>query len=130
MSAPQEELIRYRLQRAREALDDAQSDMEQGRLNSASNRIYYAMFYAAVALLTTKNLSSSRHAGVIALFYENFVQTGAFPAELARYLGRALETRIDTDYKVSAPPEPAKLDEMLEDARAFVQKAETLIQAA
>ena len=130
MSTPQEELIRYRPERAREALDDAQSDMEQGRLNSASNRIYYAIFYAAVALLTTKNLSSSRHAGVIALFYENFVQTGAFPTELARYLGRAMETRIDTDYKVSAPPEPAKLDEMLEDVRAFVQKAETLIRAA
>ncbi|MCX6843352.1 MAG: HEPN domain-containing protein [candidate division WOR-3 bacterium] len=130
MSVPKEELIRYRLERAREALDDAQSDMEQGRLNSASNRIYYAMFYATVALLTTKNLSSSRHSGVISLFYENFVQTGQFPAELARYLGRALEARIDTDYKVSVPPEPLKLTEMLENAETFVQKAEDLVRTA
>ena len=88
------------------------------------------MFHAALALLAIRNLSSSRHSGVIALFYENFVQIGVFPAELAKYLGRALETRIDTDYKVSAPPESVKLGEMLENARAFVQKAEDLIRAA
>jgi uncharacterized protein (UPF0332 family) len=59
---------------AREALDDAQFNLDGGRLRVASNRVYYAMFYAAVALLATRDLSSSRHAGVIALFYEHFVE--------------------------------------------------------
>ena len=130
MTTPRQELIRYRLQQAREALDDARFNLDAGRLYVASNRIYYGMFHAALALLTTRNLSSSRHAGVIALFYENFVQTGLFPAELAKYLGRALETRIDTDYKVTVPPEPLKLTEMLENAEAFVQRAEDLVRAA
>jgi len=47
MSSPRQELVRYRIQRALEALSDAQSAVEQNRLNSAANRIYYAMFYGA-----------------------------------------------------------------------------------
>lgn len=130
MSSPKDELIRYRLQRAREALNDAQSDLEQERLNSASNRIYYAMFYAAIALLATRDLSSSRHSGIISLFYKHFVQSDIFPAELAQHLGRAFEMRANTDYKDFSIPEPARIREMFEQARAFVRKAETLIQAA
>jgi len=43
-------LIRYRLERARETLADAELLPNQNRLPAAANRIYCAMFYAAVAL--------------------------------------------------------------------------------
>jgi hypothetical protein len=130
LSSPKQEVIRYRLELAHEALDDAQFNLDGGRLRAASNRVYYAMLYAAIALLATRDLSSSRHSGVIALFYEHFVKSGEFPRDLSHQLGRALDMRTDTDYKVSVLPEPAKLSEMLENARAFVQKAEELVRAA
>jgi uncharacterized protein (UPF0332 family) len=130
LSSPKQEVIRYRLDQAREALDDAQYNLDGGRVRAASNRVYYAMFYAAVALLATRDLSSSRHSGVIALFHEHFVKSGAFPRALAHTLGQALDMRTDTDYKVSVLPEPAKLAKMLESARAFVRKAEDLVRAA
>lgn len=128
MSSPKQELIAYRLQRAQEALDDAESDLEQQRLNSASNRIYYATFYAANAMPATRDLSSSRHAGVIGLFYRHFVQNGDFPPELAQHLGRAFEMRTNTDYKDFSSPDSAKVHEQFEHARAFVQKVEELLQ--
>ena len=130
MSSPKQEVIRYRPEQANEALDDARFNLDNGRLRAPSNRVYYAMFYAAVALLATRDLSSSRHAGVIALFYEHFVKSGTFPQELSHHLGHALDMRTDTDYKISVLPEPAKLAEMLENARAFVQKVEDLVRAA
>jgi uncharacterized protein (UPF0332 family) len=58
VSDPKNEFIRYRLGRAREALDDAAFLLDVGRLNVAANRIYYAMFYAASALLAKRDLSS------------------------------------------------------------------------
>ncbi len=129
MSTPKQEVIRYRLELAHEALDDAQFNLDGGRLRVASNRVYYAMLYAAIALLATRDLSSSRHSGVITLFYDHFVKPGAFPRDLAHALGQALGMRTDTDYKVSDPPEAARLGKMIENARAFVQKVEELIQA-
>lgn len=67
MNGPKQEFIRYRLDRAKEVLDDADFLLKAGRLSVAANRIYYAMFYAASALLATRDLSASRHSGIIAL---------------------------------------------------------------
>jgi uncharacterized protein (UPF0332 family) len=130
VSSPRQELIDYRLQRAREALDDARFNLDAGRLNAASNRLYYAMFYAAIALLVTRNLSASRHSGVIALFHSHFVKTGVFPPELAEHLGRAFEIRTDADYKDFSSPDATEVREESEGARAFVQKTEELVRAA
>jgi len=45
-------LIRYRLEQAQVALDDAKYLLDGGRSpQSIVNRSYYAMFYAALALL-------------------------------------------------------------------------------
>ena len=130
MSEPKQELIRYRLQRAHEMLDDGELLLREGRLTSATNRIYYAMFYATSALLATKNLSSSRHSGVIALLHDHFVRPGVFPRELARQLSLAFEMRNDSDYEDFVTPESSGLTEMLANARSFVQKAAELIQIA
>lgn len=53
MNSEKKELIKYRLMRAREALDDAKILLDNNRLFSSVNRIYYAMFYAVSSLLLT-----------------------------------------------------------------------------
>lgn len=73
--------------------------LEGGRSASAVNRFYYAAFHAARALLATRGLDSSRHAGVIALFQQHFVKTGDFPLDVARALPRAFEKRLNSDYE-------------------------------
>jgi uncharacterized protein (UPF0332 family) len=126
---PKQELIRYRLKRAQEMLEDGELLLGEGRLTSAANRIYYAMFYATSAMLATRNLSSSRHSGVIALLHDHFVRPGVFPRELARQLSLAFEMRNDSDYEDFVTPEPGELTEMLSNARSFVQKAAELVQS-
>jgi uncharacterized protein (UPF0332 family) len=37
------------------------------------NRLYYAMFYAVLALLQEKEMGTSKHSGAIALFDREFV---------------------------------------------------------
>ncbi|HEX7409429.1 MAG TPA: HEPN domain-containing protein, partial [Candidatus Binatia bacterium] len=58
-------LAKHRLDRAREALRDAEFLLQQGSLISATNRFYYAAFYAARACLATKEIDSGRHSGAI-----------------------------------------------------------------
>lgn len=60
--------------------------------SAAVNRAYYAMFYAANALLATKGLERSKHSGVIAAFRQHFVKTGIVSMSSSRYFGEALET--------------------------------------
>lgn len=88
------------------------------------------MFYATTALLATRSLSSSRHAGTTSLLHEHFVRPGLFPRDLARQLSLAFEMRNDSDYEDFVTPEPGQLTELLAHARRFVAKVEELVQAA
>ena len=72
--------------RAHGAFDEAVLLIERQHFTGALNRLYYAAFYAARALLATKTLDSSRHSGVIALFQEHFVRTGLISTDVARAL--------------------------------------------
>jgi len=68
-------LIEYRLQEAKESREEAEILLENGKNRGALNRVYYSMFYATLALLSTKQLSASKHSGVISLFHREFVKT-------------------------------------------------------
>jgi len=87
-------LIRYRLEEAREALDEARTLYEQEKSpRSVVNRSYYAMFYAALALLITIDEGTSKHRGVIALFDKEFVNRNVFPKEMSKALHHAFDMR-------------------------------------
>ena len=50
-------LINYRLDRAYETLREARIMEKESCFNAAVNRLYYACYYAAVALLIKKDIS-------------------------------------------------------------------------
>ena len=54
-------LVQYRLQEATESLEEAEILLREGKTRGAMNRVYYAMFYATIALLAIKHLESSKH---------------------------------------------------------------------
>jgi uncharacterized protein (UPF0332 family) len=93
-----EKLTRHRLSRAKHAFNDGEQLFSMGSLEGAVNRFYYAAFYAARALLATRELDSGRHSGVISLFQRNFVASGFVDRETAKALPRAFEKRQKGDY--------------------------------
>jgi len=68
----------YRLNQAEETLQDAKKMLE-GDFSSRSitNRAYYSMFYAVLALFlkTDINVKTSKHIGIITLFDKEFIRT-------------------------------------------------------
>jgi len=94
---PSDALAQHRIARAHAALQEADLLIDQQHFSGALNRVYYAAFYADRALLATRNLDSSRHTGVIALFQEQFVRTGLVPTGTARAFPRAFEKRQTSD---------------------------------
>ena len=64
------------VQKANMNLDAAELLLEQGFLEIAASRAYYAMFYLAEALLLRKGLHFSSHSAVIASFGKEFAKTG------------------------------------------------------
>jgi uncharacterized protein (UPF0332 family) len=115
-------LIAYRLEQAEAALGDAQFLLDGGRsAQSVVNRAYYAMFYAALALLQKTGTIPSKHAGVIGLFDTQFVLKGIFSRELSQDFHRAFELRQTADYRALHPPSDEQARETLAKAARFVQ---------
>lgn len=114
------DLVSYRLMRADETLEDARILVNNNKLFSAVNRIYYAMFYAVGGLLLTKNLSASKHSGLLSLFNREFINSGLINKEWGRFYNEMFEFRQKADYKDLVRFEA-------EDVRLWLSKAEEFI---
>lgn len=96
----------------------------QHHYNAALNRVYYAAFYAARALLALRRLDSSRHSGVIALFQQHFVKTGVVSDDDARLLPQAFTKRLQTDYGDFKETTIEEISALRADAGRFVAACE------
>jgi uncharacterized protein (UPF0332 family) len=124
------ELIRYRLGQAQTTLEDAKFLLDGKRsVQSIINRSYYAMFYAALALLQKIGKVPSKHAGVISLFDTEFALKGVFPKEFSRDFHKAFELRQVADYKVVEASSLEKAEETWNKAVRFVDAAEKYLVA-
>ena len=68
-------LVAYRLQHAKDTFAEVESITKSGFYNTAVNRIYYACYYAVIALLVKHNISTQTHAGVKQMLGLHFVTT-------------------------------------------------------
>jgi uncharacterized protein (UPF0332 family) len=114
--------IRLYIEHAHEMLDVAASNLANEFYSSAVNRAYYAIFYAANALLATHGLSRSKHSGVIAAFRQYFVKPGHIETEYGQMYAQVMDDRHSGDYDVVTSIEPERAEADLAFARRFVDR--------
>ncbi len=93
-----EDYIRYRIERAKETIDEVKIHIENKFWNTAINRLYYACFYAVGALLMKHNIEVSSHTGVRQKFGQIFVKSEKFDRKLAKHYTDLFEKRHKGDY--------------------------------
>ncbi|MDR0581638.1 MAG: HEPN domain-containing protein [Prevotellaceae bacterium] len=91
-------LSAYRLQRAKETLLEADTLITGGFYNAAVNRLYYACYYAVIALLIKNNITAQTHQGVRQMFSLHFIVTGKVPQHYSTFYSRLFNDRISGDY--------------------------------
>ena len=112
------------LEAAHESLAAAELNLDNDFYSVAANRIYYAAFYAATALLKTKLLSFSKHSAVLSAFRQQFIKTGEFSPDSGDFFRDAFDMRQAGDYEMLTRFEPDDLRNRLVDARQFVDEVE------
>lgn len=116
------------LDRASEMLAVSKHNLDEGFHTTAVNRAYYAVFYAANALLAFKQISRSKHSAVIAAFRQEFVRTEIFDAEFSRIYGRLMDDRNVADYVIVEEIEKDRATTNFADAVRFVERAKEYLQ--
>ena len=128
MTENRKTLIAYRIAQARDSIREADLLNESGMSKrSVMNRLYYAMFYAVLALLQEKEMGTSKHSGAISLFDREFVKTGLFSKEMSKALHRAFELRQKGDYMEEAEVTSDDVAEIRPAAEQFVEYAESYL---
>jgi len=128
VSEEQEALIRYRMDRARETLVEAELMAQAGHWNACVNRLYYACFYAVTALLLRHNLSASKHSGVRSLLNRHFVRTGAISSTLGMLNRDLFESRQQGDDQDLIRFAEQEVRPWIPEAQNFVACIEALLE--
>jgi uncharacterized protein (UPF0332 family) len=88
------------------------------------------MFYAVLALTVIEGYQTSKHSGVIAFFDKEYIKTGIFSKGLSKKMHLAFEQRQAQDYGEFTEIDQAIAQEILTDARQFVEQINNYLESS
>ena len=95
-----EALIKYRIDNAYQALDDAEYNAKDKRWHITANRLYYAIFYAASALLISEGIGFHTHKGLITQIGYYYVKAGKLTKQEGHLIGELFSLN-EADYLIT-----------------------------
>lgn len=123
-----EDLIHFRLSKAKETLLEIDILIENELWNTAINRLYYACYYALIALLLKNDLQAKTHAGVRKMFGLHFVKTGLFSKQLGNFYSEIFDLRQTGDYDDYIDYKKSDVLDLIIPAREFIDEVEKLLK--
>lgn len=121
------ELVKYRITKARETLEEVKLHIENELWNTAINRLYYACYYAVIALLLDKGIQPKTHNGVRQMFGLHFIKTGIIDNSLGKFFTDIFDLRQTGDYGDYIEFTREDLIDLIKPANDLILKAEDLI---
>lgn len=113
-------LIKNNIEKADDAAIQAEALYTIQQYFGVVNRAYYAIFYAALAILLTKGLGSSKHAGVLSYFDREFVKTKEVDKKWSKVFHDAYDLRSMGDYAKLTKINNDQAERMIQAAKDFV----------
>lgn len=105
--------------------------MAQGGFYNASiNRLYYACYYMAVALLLKNNISAQTHSGVKTMLGMHFTSKGKLSISASKIFTTLFEKRHSSDYDDFVYCDQEMFDELYPKAEAFIEEIKKLIKSS
>jgi uncharacterized protein (UPF0332 family) len=98
MTGDKSDIIKYRLDKAKDTYESAVILADNKKWHSAINRLYYSAYYAIIALLLQNDINPTTHNGVKSNFSENFIITNIFPKRFGKLYSQLFTWRQKGDY--------------------------------
>ncbi len=121
-------LVNYRYQRSVDTMREAEIMFREGFYNATINRLYYACYYAASAVLLQKGIQVHTHSGIKTMFALHMVTTGEIPEETASTYFTLFEKRQSGDYDDFIFFTRDTTHELIDQAAVFIARVGKLLQ--
>lgn len=99
MKYTKEEIVTFRLQKAKSDLQDAKTLAEVKGWDGVVNRLYYAAFHSVSALLEYNEIKHRSHSGAKAMLELHYVKTKKLAIDWGDFYTNLFEDRHDSDYE-------------------------------
>jgi uncharacterized protein len=120
-------LIQYRIEQAKETVEEAKLLLDHDKFRAAVNRIYYGMFYMLLALALKYRFETSKHTQLIGWFNGTFIKDGTIPRKYGKIIQKAFEMRNQSDYEMSITLAKDDVVKKYEDMQDFINTLESFI---
>ena len=123
-----EQLIQYRVMQALETVETVDFLIQNNKLHTAVNRIYYGIFYSLLALGLKYGFESSKHLQLIGWFNKEFIRSGKIDVKYGRIVREAYDIRRTGDYDAYIEFEKAEVEKYFQDMKDFTLFIKKFIQ--
>lgn len=120
-------LANYRLDQAKENLEEAEALFNINKFKGASNRAYYSIFHAIKAILALEETDFKKHSSVIAYFNKEYISKTIFPRELGKRVSEARFFREKSDYVDFYIVTKEECQTQIDTAKLMIENAEKYI---
>lgn len=121
-------LIKYRMERACDSMNEAKLLADESFYNASINRLYYACYYAAVALLLANDIPAQTHSGVKTMLGLHFIAKGKLSSSAGKTLAVLFNQRHSSDYDAFVYCDREMVDEYYPKAEAFIGEVKNLLE--
>lgn len=116
------------LEKSRAAIDEARFSLDNGFLNMAESRTYYAIYYAVTALGYLEGFITSHHSQLMGWFNKKFIKDDkVFDPGLFKIYKLMYDNRRKSDYEVTYKPVATNISANLDRAISFIEQIEHYI---
>lgn len=123
-----EALVKYRLEKSRETLQEARDCGSMNHWTLAANRLYYSAYYVSSALLIQNGFFAKTHEGVIGMIGQNYVVTGILSKDEAKLLARLQNMRKTGDYDDFIEWHQEEVEPLFESVENYIEKIKSLVE--
>ena len=116
------DIVSYRMEKADASLSEALKCLNFSMFNIAANRLYYAFYYAASALLISMKIEAHTHSGVQTMMHQQFIKTGILSGDDGILMRKLFLMRQRSDYEDFVDMTQEDIDDILPAASSLVKK--------
>lgn len=121
------ELVNYRIVRAKNTLKEIDLHVQNELWGTAVNRLYYACYYAVIALLAKHQIASQTHSGVRQMFGLHFIKSGMINKELGKFYSDIFDKRQTGDYDDFVDFSKDEVNSLIAPATKLIAEIELLL---
>lgn len=91
-------VVAYRIEKSQRTFKEGVDNAAMGNWSLAANRLYYAVFYMALAIIQSDGDTSKTHNGTFAIFSRKYISTGLLSKEEGSLYRQLFTMRQSGDY--------------------------------